>query len=302
MPQAVTTKIDKEKCVGCGTCVAVCPVKTLSIVDGKASVTGDSSLHCDHCAAVCPKGAVTVGGVDSDALELSTIENSDSWLGFGDFDAAALVQLMCSRRSCRSYSGEPIEKEVLEDLVKIGTTAPSGTNSQLWTFTVLRRREAVLKLARAVAEFYRKLNAVAEKSTARLFAKVFMKDVLGVYYREYYPKVQEALDDWERNGQDRLFHGAPAVIIIGMKPGASCPCEDALMASQNILLAAHAMGLGTCLVGYVVEAMKRAPKIKQMLGIPVQETVYGVIALGKPKEKYKRLTGRKRATLRYFAE
>ena len=90
------------------------------------------------------------------------------------------------------------------------------------------------------------------------------------------------------------------MIVVGMSPGASCPSEDALMASQNIILAAHAMGLGTCLVGFAVEAMKHAPSIKEMIGIPARENVYAVIAVGVPKEKYKRLTGRRKVTPRYF--
>ena len=42
------------------------------------------------------------------------------------------------------------------------------------------------------------------------------------------------------------------VRFVATAPGASSPKEDALLASQNILLAAHAMGLGTCLIGFAV--------------------------------------------------
>ncbi len=299
MSQIITTRIDQEKCVGCGSCVSVCPARSLSLVDGKATVTGEESLHCDHCAAACPQGAITVDAVDRDALDFGSIENRDAWLKYGEYDTAGLVQLMRSRRSCRNFSGEPVETEILEDLVKISTAAPSGTNSQLWTFTLFPTRAAVEKLAVEVSGFFRKLNAMARKPAVRAFSKLFMKDVLGIYYRDYYQTVVEALDDWDERGEDRLFHGAPAVIAIGMKPGASCPCEDALMAAQNMLLAAHAIGLGTCMVGFAVEAMKRAPKIKTALGIPGSERVYAVIALGKPKEKYERLTGRKKVTPRF---
>ncbi|MCP4675650.1 MAG: 4Fe-4S dicluster domain-containing protein [Deltaproteobacteria bacterium] len=300
MSGPITTKIDKEKCVGCGICVSVCPAAALAVVDGKATVTGELSLHCDHCAAACPSGAISVNWVDPDALSLATVEGRDTWLKYGDFDTAALVQLMRSRRSCRSFAADAIARDALEDLVKIGTTAPSGTNSQLWTFTIVSGRTAVEKLVVEVGGFFRKLNALAKNKVARLYSKVFMKDKLGLYYRDYYETVQEAVDDWKNNGRDRLFHGAPALIVIGMKPGASCPCEDALLATQNIILAAHAMGLGTCLIGFAVEAMKRVPSIKQMIGIPARERVYAVIAVGVPKEKYKRLTGRKKVTPRYF--
>ena len=127
-----------------------------------------------------------------------------------------------------------------------------------------------------------------------------MKDVLGEYYREYYETVKLGIKEFDETGVDRLFHGAPALILIGMQPGASCPCEDALLASQNILLAAHSMGYGTCLVGFLVEAIKNDPKIKKLIGIPKEEKVYAAIAIGRTKEIYKRLAQRKKVTPRYF--
>jgi nitroreductase/Pyruvate/2-oxoacid:ferredoxin oxidoreductase delta subunit len=298
MQNEVTTVIDTELCVGCGSCVEVCPARTLSLVDGKARVTGDRSLQCDHCAAVCPEGAIAVGAVDPGATRLATVENRPGWIGHGEYDAAGLVQLMRSRRSCRSYTDEPVAPEVLDDLVKIGAVAPSGTNSQLWTFNVLPDRPSVERLAGEVADFFRYLNALSEKRAARLVSQLIGNDVLGEYYREYHDTVAEALAEWDEQGVDRLFHGAPAAILIGMRRGASCPGEDALLASQNILLAAHAMGLGTCLIGFAVEAMKRRPPIKLALGIPSKERIYAVIALGHPAERYARLAGRRKPLVR----
>ncbi len=98
-------------------------------------------------------------------------------------------------------------------------------------------------------------------------------DALGRYYREHYESVERGLRQWEEERRDRLFHGAPAAILVGSAPGASCPVEDALLAAQNMLLAAHAMGLGTCLVGFVVEAMRRDPAIGRAVGIPSEEKV-----------------------------
>jgi nitroreductase len=83
-------------------------------------------------------------------------------------------------------------------------------------------------------------------------------------------------------------------------PGGSNPKEDALLATQNILLAAHSMGLGTCLVGFAVEAIRYDQTIKHFLKIPNVEKVYAVIAVGYPDEEYQGLTGRKKVVMRYF--
>lgn len=270
----------------------------MSLIDGKAQITGTDSMHCDHCAAVCPSEAIRVRTIDPSVLELATMENRQAYVDYGQYDEAGLVQLMRSRRSCRSYTEEPVPLALLQDLAKIGMTAPSGTNCQLWTFTLLPDRRAVETLMLEIAGFFRKLNKMVRRPVARAMSKLFMGDVLGRYHREYAQTVQEALDDWDQHRIDRLFHGAPAVMLVAVRPGASCPGEDALLATQNILLAAHAVGLGTCLVGYAVEAIKRAPVIKRRVGLPEDERIYAVIALGYPGERYERLTGRRPAPIR----
>jgi nitroreductase/Pyruvate/2-oxoacid:ferredoxin oxidoreductase delta subunit len=301
MRRPIDTEIDPELCTGCGECVRVCPSEAIAMVDGKAVVTGEFSIGCGHCAAICPTDAIEVGFEDGTALELVTVQETGDFVAPGEFDASALVRLMRSRRSCRNYAERPVPREVLEDLVKIGTTAPSGTNCQLWTFTLLPDRQAVLTAALAVRQFFERLNRKAANPFWRLLARLFAKDALGRYHRDYSETVERGLRQWEEEGCDRLFHGAPAAILVGSAPGASCPAEDALLASQNILLAAHAMGLGTCLVGFVVEAMKNDPSIKRALGIPPSERIYAVIALGYPDEPYVRPTGRRRVEPRYHS-
>ncbi len=300
MDRNVTTFIDSEKCIGCGLCVKVCPRITISMQDKKAVVTGDRSIQCGHCVVVCPVEAVTVNSVDKESSRFSTFAQEDSWLPFGEFDTKQLVRLMGSRRSCRNYTDRPVERAILDDLIKIGVTAPSGTNSQSWTFTVLPTRKGVINLAECVAIFFRKLNRVSENRYLRGFMKLIGRPGLNEYYREYHDSVSEALADWKTSSIDRLLHGATAAIVVGSRPGASCPAEDALLATQNILLAAHSMGLGSCLIGFAVEAMRWDKRIKRSLGIPDDEKVYSVIALGYPDERYRRVAVRKKYVQRYY--
>lgn len=298
--RTVTTIIDPEKCIGCGLCVKVCPSDTIRMQDDKARVTGDLSLQCGHCAAVCPVDAVRVGAIDPHSLSFNNFDLKNRWLPHGDFNTAHLVQLMASRRSCRNYTEQFVERTILEDLVKVGTTAPSGTNCQNWTFTLLPDRAAVNEFGQRIGLFFKKLNRLAEKRLMCKALKLIGKPALDDYYREHYQSVKDGLTEWELYGRDRLFHGAPAVIVVATKTGGSCPLEDALLATQNILLAAYSMGLGTCLIGFAVEAMKYDSTIQHFISIPAEETVCSVIALGYPDERYEGLTGRKKAVMRYF--
>lgn len=294
MPKVIT-----ENCHGCGICLRVCPNQLFTLEGGKAYIFGGRCLGCGHCVAACPVQAVVLNDLAID-LHFKTFHSSLAALSPGDYDTGELVRLMRSRRSCRNYRNIPVPPELLEDLVKIGTTAPSGTNSQRWTFTVLPARKAVVTLGNGVAGYFKKLNRLADFTALRLLLKIIGKKSLDNYYHRYSRTIKKGLADWEENDRDRLFHGAPAAIIVGSDPGASCPVEDALLATQNILLAAHSLGLGSCLIGFAVAAMAKEKSLKRLIGIPAEETVHAVIALGFPDEAYRQVAGRRVVAPRYF--
>jgi nitroreductase/Pyruvate/2-oxoacid:ferredoxin oxidoreductase delta subunit len=296
----VTTVIDAEKCTGCGLCVEICPSGTISIRGEKAAVTGDRSLSCGHCAAICPTEAITVKAIDPEASRYASFAADSRLLPEGAFDTGQLVRLMASRRSCRRFKDKPVARALLEDLVRIGVTAPSGTNSQMWAFTLLPDRASVEALGDQVARFFQHLNNMAENALLRNALRLIGKTELADYYRDHHQPVSEALAEREKTGRDRLFHGATAAIVVGTRPGGSTMKEDALLAAQNILLAAHAMGLGSCLIGFAVASLMKDIRVKRFLGIPGNERVHAVIALGYPDAPYLRLPGRKGYFRRYF--
>ncbi len=291
----VSVTIDAERCIGCGACIDLCPSGTLSLEAGRAIVSGRESLSCGHCEAACPVEAVRVGALENESQQFATFRQQTEWLAPGSADIASLVQLMRSRRSCRHYQNRPVPLAVLQDLIKIGLTAPSGSNCQPWAFTLLPSRAAVSQLGDLIATFFRRLNRMADRRLLRGALRMIGRPELDFYFRNYRDAAVEALEAWDRTGRDALFHGAPAVILVGTRAGAACPREDALLATQNILLGAHAMGLGTCLIGFAVSALKQDPSILKRLRIPAGESVHAVIALGYPgeQEKYQRLPGRK---------
>ena len=293
--QATSVYIDGSQCDGCGLCVRVCPARAFTLEEGRAVVAGECSLACEHCAAVCPRQAIEV---DIEPAESLLCESFAAAGRVEPVSPPALFALLRHRRSCRVYREKEVPLPLLKDLVRAGITAPSGTNSQAWSFTVIPNREKLLDFGSAIAVFYEQLNRLAEKGWLRRGLRFCRRPELENYYREYYESVREGLESWRRGSDDRLFHGARAAILVGSRPGASCPVEDALLAAGQIILVAESLGLGSCLIGFAVEALARDKKIKRQLGIPAEEKIHAVIALGWPAIKYQRPTARRRIPLR----
>jgi len=51
-------RIDKERCDGCGECIAVCPQDALRIAEGIAQIDATRCDGCQDCLSACPQGAI----------------------------------------------------------------------------------------------------------------------------------------------------------------------------------------------------------------------------------------------------
>jgi len=288
--------VDGNLCTGCGRCVERCPTDSLALRDGTARPVNGRCIGCGHCRALCPAGAVTVDGLVEPAFE--TVDFTPAWIPYGRPDGAELLGLLASRRSCRAYRSTPVELATLRDLVTAGTLAPSATNSQCWTFTLLPDRPAVEALVERCATAFERLNRLAARPLVRWGLRLVGRPELDSYYRRYRDFMVRRVAAWRSERRDFVTFGAPAAIVIGSRPGGSHPADDAVLAAQNILLVAHAMGLGTLLVGLAVGSMRHDRSIARGLGCAHDETVHAVIALGYPAVTFERLTGRRKPLVR----
>jgi nitroreductase/NAD-dependent dihydropyrimidine dehydrogenase PreA subunit len=288
--------IDRNLCNGCNLCVRDCPKRVLGLdEEKKAYIIREGCIECSHCYAICPEEAVSYPALEGPSFE--TFEYRERLTGGEEISPADLCNLVRSRRSIRNYRDREVDRETLLDLVEAARQAPSGSNDQQWHFTIIPTRLEVEKLAGGIRSFFEKINGLASNPLIRYGSIPFMGKALVTYYREYMPTVLEAMRD-AGAGDDRLFHGAPALVMIHAPRSGSTPREDAQYAGYIMTLLAHTLGLGSCFIGYAVEAMNREPSLKRMVDIPAGHRVDTVLALGHPSVSYRRPALRKPASVR----
>lgn len=166
-----------------------------------------------------------------------------------------VLKAIYQRRATRSFSDAEVRPAVVMDLIRAAAQAPSALNLQPWTFAVFHGRA--------------RLRAYSER------AKIHLLRVTDASF-DLDPRIDQYV-----TSSVNIFHEADTLIVICAKPGRFFPVEDCFLAAQNLMLAAHGMGLGTCPVGFA-RPWFNLPDIKAELGLPSSCTPVLPIVVGYP--------------------
>jgi nitroreductase len=192
-------------------------------------------------------------------------------------------KVILERRSVRRYKDQQVPEKLVRRILEAGRFAPSAGNSQPWRFIVVRDKEMLEDMEKYVRRRCRFFSLLLNWQNSPLGKLAWINSQ--VYIRlmpnELHPIPFGAMQ-LIAEGKLGLFHGAPTVILILMdKRGVSKPQVDIGICGQNMVLAAHSLGLGTCWVGFV-EMFKFGFKWKRKLGIRWPYRLIEAIALGYP--------------------
>lgn len=153
-----------------------------------------------------------------------------------------VLEAIQTRRSVRRYLDKPVPAATLRRLIDAARWAPSANNGQPWQFIITTDIEKRRRYARSV----RWASFLPEAAAAIIVCARFTR-------RSHPASVSPAIEYY-------------------------C-LQDTAAAIQNILLAAHALGLGTCWIGDLDEAL-----LQEMFAIPEEWVPVAVLAVGYPAE------------------
>lgn len=161
------------------------------------------------------------------------------------------LECIKTRRSVRKFTEQPVDRALLEQVVAAAAYAPSWKNTQIARYTVVIDPAKKQRLAdECMMDF-----AFNQKTSSHAPALVVVTAITG-------------RSGYERDGS------------FSTSQGTHWQSFDAGVAAQTFCLAAHALGLGTVIMGIFDEA-----KVRAVLDLPAEQMVSAIIAIGHPAEQ-----------------
>lgn len=149
-----------------------------------------------------------------------------------------VYEAILSRRSVRSYTLKEVGFSTLRTLLEAAIWAPTAMHEEPWAFAIIQDRKQLKNLSDAAKP---------------LFIEQAKRDGGKLYFAN--------------SEEFNIFYDAGTLIIICTNLKETFVNADCWMAAENLMLAACAMQLGTCVIGAALPALAVAEN-KAKLGIP----------------------------------
>lgn len=166
-----------------------------------------------------------------------------------------VTEAIFARRAIRSYTPRKVEEVTIRMLLRAAVQAPSAMNRQPWIFSILQDTS---QLAR-----------YSDRAKAALLTQ-HADELKTAHYR-----------DRLRSPDFNIFYDASTLVVIGAAEPAPFVEADCWLAAANLMLAATALGIGSCCIGFAVPVLN-APEIKEEIGLPPSGVAVAPILLGYP--------------------
>lgn len=200
-------------------------------------------------------------------------------------ESKVILDLFRSRRSIRRYQRTPVPRGVVGKLLEAARWAPSAHNRQPWRFAVIEEMETKRALATAMGE---RLRADLERDGAP--SDVIESEVSRSHARIVAAPVAIVACMTMRDMD--VYSDTPR-----MKAERTMAVQSVAMAVQNLLLAAHALGLGAC---WMCAPLFVSDTVREVLGLESDWEPQALVTIGYPAETKTKTRAPLETTVRYL--
>jgi len=205
-------------------------------------------------------------------------------------DFNPVEQVIFERRSVRSFKKTPIPDGLIRRVLEAGRFAPSAGNSQPWRFVVITSPEIIAQMERDTLRVANSMGWVLDYTRSwfrRTFLVHFTKLMTRFFPTKLHPVPFAAMLQMAR-GELGVYYEAPAMILLfkDMR-GVADTGLGVGIAGQNMVLAAHSLGLGSCWIGFVrlLTWSRNWRKWKARFGVEYPYELSEAIVLGYPHKR-----------------
>lgn len=178
---------------------------------------------------------------------------------------ATFADVLQERQTVRRFMPDPVPAAMIERLVVAATRAPSAHNRQPWRFCLVYDEKEKSALAEAMAQRLR-----ADREGDGDDAASIDRDVKRSYDRiagaPVVITVCMTLEDMDRYPDERRARAEWMMAV-----------QSTAMAGENLLLAAHAEGLGAC---WICAPLFCPDEVRQILTLPQEWIPQGIVLVG----------------------
>lgn len=213
-------------------------------------------------------------------------------------------EVIFRRRSIRAFKKEPLPDFMIRRILEAGRFAPSAGNAQPWKFIVVKSPEILAEMEKDAIRITKLLMWFIDYTRTplrRLLLKPWAKFIIRMNHNELHP-VPMGLMRSIANDECPVFHHAPTLILLlEDRRGVSCPPTDIGICGQNMVLAAHSMGAGTCWIG-LIKLLMYYPKWRRFFGVKYPYRLNDCIAVGWPKVRADGPVPREKQVVQWFVD
>lgn len=180
------------------------------------------------------------------------------------------LSLLSTRRSIRRYLPEPVPPDLVDRLLTAATWAPSAHNRQPWRFAVIRSAASKERLAQAMGQKLR-IDLTADGVPSELIEKDAGRSHQRITAAPLLILLCLSMIDMDQYPDDARQQNEWLMAV-----------QSTAMAGQNLLLAAHALGLGAC---WMCAPLFAPEVVRHALNLPPDWQPQALLTLGFPAEK-----------------